>query len=584
MTLAGIGVLGAAGAVGGGYHPERYDGWHVVITPAGGDAVRFTTTFDQDFGDEQRHGPELRIDDDLGAAVDVTASSPDAPDDLDVMYSELIGRTRIRIGDPDTTISGQHRYTLAYTLPEAILDGDQLVLDILNGDDGLETDQVTVVFSGFELEAPRCVSGRIGGSDPCEIVHEPETGLYVADIGAIEAGIGVSVDARVVGTHPPAEVNPPPLPDRRGDMPRVLGAGLGALGLASAVPVYMWAKRRGRNEVFAGGAADAAFGELPPPGADTSKGVATRLVTDDELAELATTEFAPPDGIDPWEAAVLLSERFGSDTVADYLSGLAGKEVITLTEVGGDLAIGKGPKYSLVTDPGEAEMLEQIWRLGDPYVAKGTYNSGFAAAWKNISTKLAKRIDDSGWWKRGTPSSSSVADIGLVVGVLAAFGGVAILLGAASAGVLKYLKYWPVAIGFALVVPAIIALAAYATMLPARSAVGSALALRAESFRRFLEASEGRHVEWAWQHGLLREYSAWAVALGASEAWSKALAAANVPEPERLTTPMLIYRHRSDLNATHTKPSSSGSSGGRSGGFSAGRVGGGGGGVSRGSW
>src|SRR5690606_4945341 len=112
-----------------GYHPERYDGWHVVSTPAGGDAVRFTTTFDQDFGDEQRHGPELRIDDDLGAAVDVTASSPDAPDDLDVMYSELIGRTRIRIGDPDTTISGQHRYTLAYTLPEAILDGDQLVLD-----------------------------------------------------------------------------------------------------------------------------------------------------------------------------------------------------------------------------------------------------------------------------------------------------------------------------------------------------------------------------------------------------------------------------------------------------------------------
>ena len=43
---------------------------------------------------------------------------------------------------------------------------------------------------------------------------------------------------------------------------------------------------------------------------------------------------------------------------------------------------------------------------------------------------------------------------------------------------------------------------------------GSALALRTESFRRFLAASEGRHVQWAWEHGLLREYSAWAVALG----------------------------------------------------------------------
>ena len=56
-------------------------------------------------------------------------------------------------------------------------------------------------------------------------------------------------------------------------------------------------------------------------------------------------------------------------------------------------------------------------------------------------------------------------------------------------------------------------------MLSVRSAQGSALALRTESFRRFLHASEAQHVEWAWKHDLIREYSGWAVALGEADAW-----------------------------------------------------------------
>ncbi|MCB0969548.1 MAG: hypothetical protein KDB37_22140, partial [Ilumatobacter sp.] len=115
-----------------------------------------------------------------------------------------------------------------------------------------------------------------------------------------------------------------------------------------------------------------------------------------------------------------------------------------------------------------------------------------------------------------------------------------------------------------------------------RTAVGSALALRTESFRRFLHESESRHVEWAWEHGVLREYSGWAVALGEADAWSNALARANVPPPARLAAAPIIVHHRAtSMHSSHTKPSSSG---GSSGGFSGGSVGGGGGGGSRGSW
>jgi len=142
------------------------------------------------------------------------------------------------------------------------------------------------------------------------------------------------------------------------------------------------------------------------------------------------------------------------------------------------------------------------------------------------------------------------------------------------------------ALVFALVVPAIVAHFVYRVLSPARSATGSALALRAESFRRFLAASEGKHVDWAWKQGLLREHSAWAVALGAADAWGRALANSNVPAPEmNLASPIWLYSMGPSFESTRSAPApSGGSSGGSFGGFSGGSVGGGGGGGSSGSW
>jgi uncharacterized membrane protein len=140
---------------------------------------------------------------------------------------------------------------------------------------------------------------------------------------------------------------------------------------------------------------------------------------------------------------------------------------------------------------------------------------------------------------------------------------------------------------FAVLVPFIFAHFLYKVMLPARSATGSALALRAESFRRFLDASEGQHVDWAWKQGLLREYSAWAVALGAADAWGRALASSNVPAPEIqvATSPIWLYSMGPSFDSTRSQPTQSGSSSGSSfSGFSGGSVGGGGGGGSSGSW
>ena len=101
------------------------------------------------------------------------------------------------------------------------------------------------------------------------------------------------------------------------------------LGLAGGGAVFELARRRGRNEVYAGGAADAAFGPtgtrpgspLPPPGSAPEAPAPTRLVADSEMAGLATIEFVPPTGIAPWQGNVLLREKIDDDTVSAWFSG-----------------------------------------------------------------------------------------------------------------------------------------------------------------------------------------------------------------------------------------------------------------------
>lgn len=581
-AVGAVTALTGFGLIGGGKHDERFDSWQVVVEPAGGDALRITETFDQDFGTNDRHGPLRTIPNDYGTPAQVVASSPDAPDDLQVIDNG--SDTEIRIGDPDVEIDGQHRYVLAYTLPFAQLSDGVLALDLLAGDE-FETDRAEVVVRGFELDQPRCFIGAFGSTDECDI--RKEGAVYRADLGALPPFTGVTIDGAitmVTGTTDLAPVEPLPLPDRRTDDRLPLTAAAAVLGSAAAVPIYRRARRRGSNEIYAGGAADAALGagSLPAPGAAVGDAppTPTTLVTDDELARLATTEFSPPKGLQPWEAAVLLRERLDDSATEAWLSGLAGREAVELTEEGDALKIGSGPRRGELSGT-DAALLAGILALGDPYTT-GTYDGRFASAWSQIGAMQRERIAASGWWKSGGPGQASVGAASLIpVGLfLGVFG---VLFFGAAGSARDLLRYWPVALVTAIAVPALVAHAMYSTLLPSRSAQGSALALQAESFRRFLHASEARHVEWAWEHGLLREYSGWAVALGEADAWNDALARANVPEPARRGMgPIILVNHRSSVTASHTKPSSSSSSGG--GGFSGGSVGGGGGGGSRGSW
>ncbi|MEP6298724.1 MAG: hypothetical protein ABJ382_15475, partial [Ilumatobacter sp.] len=364
------------------------------------------------------------------------------------------------------------------------------------------------------------------------------------------------------------------------------------LGAATAIGIFAWFRRRGSNEVFgAGGAADAAFApttvggppgppgmshELPVPAAgDWVADVPTYRVPDSRLAELATVEFVPPRGVAPWQGNVLLSENVSDSTVSAWFSEMVARGAIEI----------HGESDGVTLQPGQTDArlsavdrrhLAEIFR-SSPVVALGAYDSSFAAVWKKIRSEQERVVAESGWWKRSSTGSAVdgttvvIVALGVVVTLVATL--VALVLGALNSIVGAAL----LSVAVALVVAGL----AYASMLASRTATGSALTLRTESFRRFLDASEGRHVDWAWEQGVTREYSAWAVALGAAEAWSKAIESSNIDQTANFTAPMLLHTYASTISSTRVAPSTSSSGGG---GFSGGGVGGGGGGGSSGSW
>lgn len=583
--LAGLGVIADPHAG----HDERFDAKTLVVEPAGDGGVRITEYVDIDFGSAERRGYRRIVPNDFGMPTDVVASSPDAAGDLSVI--PFADETEIRIGDPSRTWRGQHRYELAYTLPDAFdpaAAAPALALDIVApagaGAGDAETGRFELIVTGFELAAPRCAVGRAGDEGGCELTPAGD-GTFRVVLEPLAAGDGLTIGGTIEGLAAPVAIPAPPIPDRRSEPNRGLVAlGFAGLGVAAAVPVQRWARRRGRNEVFAGGAADAAHGSLPPPGSDLGSPPVV-LVPDDEMDELATIEFVPPRGIAPWEASVLLRERVDDETVEAWLSGLVGREALAIEQADSDLELSSGPRRDRLAEP-DAGLLRSILTLGDPYTT-GTYDPAFATAWTKIRNSLAERIASSGWWKMLPPgaglgirpSGSPWALAMIVIFVIVWAGsGVTALLGAFGG--------WWLGVAIGVAFPAMVAYFAYRVFLPVRSARGSALALQAESFRRFLHASEASHVEWAWQNGLLREYSAWAVALGEADAWSRALERANVPAPARAAAvPIVVHSASSSMSSSRTAPSSSGSSGG--GGFSGGgggSVGGGGGGGSSGSW
>lgn len=584
VGVVGVSLLGALGIVGAGdqglFREEHFDAKEVTVSPVGAsnpDGLRIREVVDIDFGLTQRRGYQRIIPNDFGVPTDILASSPDANAEVAAVR---VGRdTRVRVGNPLITFDGQRRYVLEYTLPEASLSEGVFALDIIGTDETFTTDRFVVNIVGLDLKTTSCDTGSFGDFGGCTL-ERVDDGWYRTEISPLKPGEGITVSGVIDGV---VDAEVPDVPDLAPRNPSGLQPiGLAQLGLGTGVAaaVFVWFRRRGSNDVFGtGGAADAAFGAsteaVPVPATgDPLADVPTHRVPDSRLAELATVEFSPPRGIEPWQGNVLLRERIGDEAVSAWFSEMVARGAIEITGSGTEMVLRPGQTTARLSSVDRGHLASLF--AASPAVSLGSYNSSFTKVWAGVKSEQKRFIKDTGWWEKPIGSIASGSKfVALVVGftmipiVLVLAAGAVLIFGAPS-GVVS-------ALVLTLLVASVFAGLAYQTMLASRTATGSALTLRTESFRRFLDASEGRHVDWAWEHGLIREYSAWAVALGAADAWTRAIESSNITHPEQFTTPLLLHTAASTFSSTHTAPSSSGSGGG-------GGVGGGGGGGSSGSW
>src|SRR4029450_7390935 len=114
-VLAGVVLLAGVAAVAGvgAATPERVARLWAGAEVGRGGAASVTEVIDYDFAGRQRHGIYRDVPG-LDPADPVRGHSDRAPDQ--VQGTGTAHQTRLRIGDPDRTVTGRHRYTIGYRL------------------------------------------------------------------------------------------------------------------------------------------------------------------------------------------------------------------------------------------------------------------------------------------------------------------------------------------------------------------------------------------------------------------------------------------------------------------------------------
>ena len=314
--------------------------------------------------------------------------------------------------------------------------------------------------------------------------------------------------------------------------------------------------RMGREKVAVGGATDAAFA--------SNANEEFTYIDSADLAHMAGLEFEPPKDLKPAEGGVLFKERVTKDAQAAWLMQAA---IDGYIEVEGE---GKNITLRRLEKSGPHDKILKTAFNKREVVALGKYDSKFAEAWSTIGRELNKwRNETNAWDPKGGRRHSRA----LWLGIPAALIGVPLSV-ISIVNFVSGMPTWAIgAILGSLLDGSGIGAIIYSRELFVRTPKGTALYLRIESFRKFLAAAETKHVQKAAEFGMLREYTAWAVALDEAGPWTKAMENAGL-DP-KLTNSGYYSAATSFASSASSAGSDSSSSSGS---------GGGGGGGGGGSW
>lgn len=489
-------------------------------------------------------------------------------DGIDRLTLDMTGMygVKVKIGDPDRTVSGLHHYELSYPLGNSSLGAGRFGWNGVGAAWDVPIEDVTLtMLAPWRWTDPTCFAGTSGSMNRCTIT-QPEPGHLQVTHGRLAAGEGITVYATAGSPLPVTPGGVPATTVATADAPwweraSRMGGSVALVVLIAALVTSRLLRRAGRDWVVL---AHTGTGTMPDvaPGPPLDDGVVPGAIRVDDarLDRWVGTESTPPRELEPWQGGIIARETATVDHRVAWLLQAAEDGYISLDQTAPRQILMRRSAHA----PDDVTALLDIAFGGRDTVTLGSYDSAFTMMWDALTNQQEQWFDTSVY--QDHRADRRVIRTQVLGGLLVLAG----VVGGVIGSVLVHdsgLVMVGLCLAGALTGGVGVGLSLRAWELRVRTPVGSAMWLRLEAFRRFLASMRAEQVDGLVQGGVLARYSAWAVALGERRHWGTVVATVQEPlEALDLWTPEIYQTLPGACRSTSTTPSSSGGSGGGGGG------------------
>lgn len=567
----------------------------ITIEPTG--KVSVIEVVDVDFGSTPKHGiyrdlPYVYTDDSgqktYTKIEDITVMQDGSPAQVDTTRNSA--NIRIRVGDPNITVTGTHEYQIQYTaigVLRSYSGYDELYWNATGNEWGVPiTAANATVHVPAAITKTSCYQGALGVSTTCDTASND---AHVARFAAAQltAGEGLTV---AVGYRPGvipvlSVARPPSAADVFGAPATYNIAGLIVL-LGVGFLLQHW-YRYGRDRYWQ-------RAHLPGVRSDRKEDAGPERILPLFSHRTVVPEYDPPDGLHPAEVGVLIDERADTLDISAAVVYLASKGFLTITEIPKTWLFGKTDyefaRTEKITDGlrgYEEELLQRLFEDG-PKVVMSDLKNSFYKDLSEVKTKLYKEVVEQ---KLFPSNPKRVRSMYAGLGVLLLVAGIGLFVALAT-GIqeVSVLHWYFYALGVLSLAagPLGIALIMIARFMPRKTAYGRELYQRVLGYQVFISTTEKYRAKFLENEGLFFEVLPYAIVFGVTDKLAKAFKdmGINPPTPSwyvgtgQFQAAVFAASLTSFSASLGTAMASTPSGSGGGGGFSGGGFGGGGG----GSW
>lgn len=549
-------------------HPALAADWSMpffrsAITVHNDASITVTETVQADFS-QAKHGIYRNIpwryqtNDGSSIQVPITIDRVERNNSTEPYTTSKVGdELVVKIGDANTTITGEQTYTIVYTAQAAVnffTDHDELYWNATGTNwevplQAVETSvRLDMQVSKDQLQV-KCFTGATGSTaQDCTATVDDSAGSFTANgqfltvVFGWPKGVVTKPDnydqLRTGGTTTNDYLMP---------LAWLLILNIGIPLVALGVLFWYWL-RHGRD----------------PKGPGT-----------------VIAQYDPPPGMTPGEMGVLMDETANHRDIIATMVDLAVRGYLTITEKEktGLLGLQKSKDYILDKTvpktagqplrPHEQNMLASLFSTGNQ-VSLSELKGTFADDVKKIQSHLYTQVAADGYFLRN-PQTVRMTFL---------------ILGAVVVG----LGFITVPIGIFALIPIGVMLILFGFVMPQRTPKGAGAYWHAKGFKLFLEKAEKYRIHWQEKENIFEAYLPYAMAFGVADKWTKAFASLQQEPPNwyhgsgGTFNTLMLWSALNNFSTVSAKsfalPAASGSSGIGGGGMSGGGFGGGGG----GSW